>query len=202
MWVYASLLAAIPILASVRLCQVLTKPGGRLRGFLTDLIKMLQEQYAMDQDRRLLVEKWIFMLGAVLLWPLAVVFSVVYLVSKSRPNQPVPARAQDPEDAFDIKSVHLLRLVTVAEAESSAIVTDPLGRVPALPFGHLNPGWLRMLAQMQEGDKLLYGEVPGRQLPYPAPERHVQFELPRGAKRGYAIQRQGIVIADFLFEWD
>ena len=201
-WVYAYLLAAIPVLASVRLYQVLTTPGGRLRGFLTDLIKLLREQYTMDQDRRLLVEKSIFMLGGVLLWPLVVVFSVAYLVGKSRTKQPVPERAQDPEDAFDIKSVHLLRSVTVAEAESSAMVTDPLGRVPALPFGHLNPGWLRLMAQMQEGDALCYGEVPGRQPPQPALRGHAQFELPRGAKRGYAIQRQGIVVADFLFEWD
>jgi hypothetical protein len=159
---------------------------------------MLQEQYKLDQNKRLLAGKWAVTFCAILLWPLAVAF----WVSAFRPKPETPARMPDPEDAFDIKSAHLLRTVTAAEAESQAIVTDPLGRVPALPFGHLNPGWVRLLAQMQEGDALWYGEVPGRQLPYPAPERHVQFELPVGAKRGYAIQRQGKVVADFLFEWD
>ena len=197
-WVYAYLLAAIPALVFVRLFQVLTAPAGELSGFLKDLMDMLREQYKLDQDKRLLAEKWAFMLGAILFWTLAVAF----WVSEFRPKPEKPARVPDPEDAFDIKSAHLLRTVTAAEAESQAIVFDPLGRVPALPFGHLNPGWLRLLAQMQEGDTLWYGEVPGRQLPYPAPERHVQFELPIGAKRGYAIQRQGTVVADFLFEWD
>lgn len=197
-WIYAYLLAAIPALVLVRLFQVLTAPSGELSGFLKDLADMLREQYKLDQDKRLLAEKWAFMLGAILFWPLPVAF----WVSEFRLKPEKPARVPDPEDAFDIKSVHLLRTVTAAEAESQAIVTDPLGRVPALPFGHLNPGWLRLLAQMQEGDTLWYGEVPGRQLPYPAPERHVQFELPIGAKRGYAIQRQGKVVADFLFEWD
>jgi hypothetical protein len=197
-WVCAYLLAAIPALVLVRLFQVLTAPAGELSGFLKDLISMLREQYKLDQDKRLLAGKWAVAFGAILVWPLAAAF----LVSEFRPKPETPARMPDPEDAFDIKSAHRLRTVTAAEAESQAVVTDPLGRVPALPFGHLNPGWLRLLAQMQEGDALWYGEVPGRQLPYPAPERHVQFELPRGAKRGYAIQRQGKVVADFLFEWD
>ena len=197
-WFCAYLLAAIPALVLVRLFQVLTAPAGELSGFLKDLANMLREQYKLDQDKRFLAGKWAFTLGAILLWPLAVAF----WVSEFRPKPEKPARVPDPEDAFDIKSAYLLRTVTSAEAESQAIVTDPLGRVPALPFGHLNPGWLRLLAQMQEGDTLWYGEVPGRQLPYPAPERHVQFELPVGAKRGYAIQRQSKVVADFLFEWD
>ena len=197
-WVYAYLLAAIPALVLVRLFQVLTGPAGELSGFLKDLFSMLREQYKLDQDKRFLAGKWAFMLGAILLWPLAVAF----LVIEFRPKPEKPARVPDPEDAFDIKSAYLLRTVTAAEAESQARVTDPLGRVPALPFGHLNAGWLRLLAQMQEGDTLWYGEVPGHQLPFPAPERHVQFELPIGAKRGYAIQRQGKVVADFLFEWD
>jgi hypothetical protein len=197
-WVCAYLLAAIPALVLVRLFQVLTAPAGELSGFLKDLISMLREQYKRDQDKRLLAVKWAVTFCAILLWPLAVAF----WVSEFRPKPEKPARVPDPEDAFDIKSAHLLRTVRAAEAESQAVVTDPLGRVPALPFGHLNPGWLRLLAQMQEGDTLWYGEVPGRQLPFPAPERHVQFELPVGAKRGYAIQRQGKVVADFLFEWD
>ena len=197
-WVYAYLLAAIPALVLVRLFQVLTAPAGELSGFLKDLVDMLREQYKLDQDKRFLAGKWAVAFGAILLWPLTVAFGV----SEFRSKPEKPARVPDPEDAFDIKSAHLLRTVTAAEAESQAIVFDPLGRVPALPFGHLNPGWMRLLAQMQEGDTLWYGEVPGRQLPYPAPERHVQFELPVGAKRGYAIQRQGKVVADFLFEWD
>ena len=197
-WVYAYLLAAIPALVLVRLFQVLTAPAGELSGFPKDLVSMLRQQYKLDQDKRFLAGKWALTLGAILLWPLAVAF----WVSEFRPKPEKPARVPDPEDAFDIKSAHLLRTVTAAEAESQAIVFDPLGRVPALPFGHLNAGWLRLLGHMQEGDTLWYGEVPGRQLPYPAPERHVQFELPAGAKRGYAIQRQGKVVADFLFEWD
>jgi hypothetical protein len=197
-WVYAYLLAAIPALVLMRLAHVPAAPGGELSGFLKDLISMLREQYKLDQDKRLLAGKWAVAFGAILVWPLAVAF----WVSEFRPKPETPARLPDPEDAFEIKSAHLLRTVTAAEAESQAIVFDPLGRVSALPFGHLNPGWLRLLAQMQDGDTLWYGEVPGRQLPFPAPERHVQFELPIGAKRGYAIQRQGKVVADFLFEWD
>ena len=197
-WVYAYLLAAIPALVLVRLFQVLTAPAGELSGFLKGLMDMLREQYKLNQEKRVLAGKWAVAFGVILLWPLAVAF----WVSEFWPKPEKPSRVPDPEDAFDMKSAHLLRTVTAAEAESQAIVTDPLGRVPALPFGHLNPGWLRLLAQMQEGDTLWYGEVPGSQLPYPAPERHVQFELPRGAKRGYAIQRQGKVVADFLFEWD
>ena len=70
-WVYAYLLAAIPALVLVRLFQMLTAPAGELSGFLKDLVSMLREQYKLDQDKRLLAEKWAFMLGAILLWPRA-----------------------------------------------------------------------------------------------------------------------------------
>ena len=124
-WVYAYLLAAIPALVLVRLFQVLTAPASEPSGFLKDLVSMLREQYKLDQDKRLLAEKWAFMLGAILFWPLAVAF----WVSEFRPKPEKPFRVPDLEEAFDIKSAHLLRTVTAAEAESQAIVTDPLGRV-------------------------------------------------------------------------
>lgn len=44
-------------------------------------------------------------------------------------------------EEFSVKQEHLLQQMTVEEIEHAAMVSDPLGAVPNLPFGHLNFAW-------------------------------------------------------------
>ena len=198
-WVYAYLLAAIPALVFVRIFQVLNASAGELSGFLKDLVSMLREQYKLDQDKRLLAEKWAFMLGAILLWPLAVAF----WVSEFRPKPEKPARKTDPEDAFDIKSAHLLRTVTASEAENQAIVTDPLGRVPQEPFGHLAKGWRACLALQKPGFQLWSFKVPGNFVSFQAKnDQGREWSVAQDEKMGFAWVHKGKIKAEFLTQWD
>ena len=47
------------------------------------------------------------------------------------------------ERPFRIRRRDLRYAFTQAEIEARECVYDPLGAVPALPFGHLNPAWRR-----------------------------------------------------------
>ena len=98
--------------------------------------------------------------------------------------------------------MHLLRKVSVQDALAASTVVDPLGRVPALPFGHLNKNWQSFLDAKQPGWQLWQFEVPGvvsgsRQRNQP------QWALPRGRKAGYAwATRWKRIEREFVTEWD
>lgn len=86
--------------------------------------------------------------GALMLvaWPAAVFIKVREMVAP-KPVEPEPEPAE-----FCVTREHLLRETTVAEIENEEIVSDPLGAVPSLPFGHLNAAWARFKSGLAPGD--------------------------------------------------
>lgn len=86
--------------------------------------------------------------GALMLvaWPAAVFIKV---------REMVAPRLVEPElepAEFCVTREHLLRETTVAEIENEEMVSDPLGAVPPLPFGHLNAAWSRFKSVLAPGD--------------------------------------------------
>jgi len=80
--------------------------------------------------------------------------------------------------------------ISTAEAEKMGVVADPLGRAPALPFGHLNGAWQSFLAKREDDFSLWYFEVPVENAP-------VRFGR---ACRGFAWVKARKVQAEFVFE--
>lgn len=126
-----------------------------------------------------------------LFWPIAIAIAikVIFFPSEWKP---------DPEAAFTCRRQHLVLEVTPEAAEHEAAIFDPLGRVPDLPFGHLNAGWRALLASRQKMDRLWYFELPGDA----KHEGGNPWPVPQGARRGYALVSKGKVRAEFVFEWD
>lgn len=117
----------------------------------------------------------------VLLWP-AVPWMKFQDVRHAR-----RAAREEAERVFQVHPSHLLERCSVDEAEARETVRDPLNAVPAVPFGHLNPMWSRLKAQMQAGDQLW------------AFEAQWQDELSRPDRRaGYVIWRGGQPVAHIL----
>lgn len=60
-----------------------------------------------------------------------------------RPADPKSSSVRGPSPAtpVDVGHEHLVRQLTIEEIESIELVTDPLGAVPATPFGHLHETW-------------------------------------------------------------
>lgn len=44
-----------------------------------------------------------------------------------------------------------LKRMSIADIERANMIDDPLGAVPAVPFGHLNPAWLHLKNQQKSG---------------------------------------------------
>jgi hypothetical protein len=119
---------------------------------------------------------------ALLFWPLPAGIAIHELVFvRSVPWEP------NPEDAFTCKKKHLVRQTTPEEAQKLGVVVDPLHRVPDLPFGHLNAGWLALLNKQAAGHQLWFFEI---------------AEQDRIQTRGFALVKKGAVCEEFLYEWN
>lgn len=82
--------------------------------------------------------------------PLILISSVIWPVLLLLPLLDRPFEPEAPRPEFAVAGDHLLESLTVDEIEARERVSDPLGAVPDLPFGHLNTAWQAFLAQCEE----------------------------------------------------
>lgn len=123
-------------------------------------------------------------------WPILLIFS--YRQYKSDAQQKII----DSKPSFDCAPEYLIAKVSIVQAENAHYVTDPLGKVPNVPFGHLHSGWKKFIADLSQSDELW------------------SFDIPVGSKcgrygilstsqtRGYAKLRGGDIIGEWIFEGD
>lgn len=168
------------------------KPSEGLRNIL-QAMKDTRRQPIKWNER---AEQYLLVLPLMLLlWPLII---PIVLKEHFYPKVWKP----DPEAAFTCRRNHLVRVVSPDVVQAEATVVDPLGRVPAAPFGHLNAGWRAFRASMEPEDWLWYFEVLGVK-PEPGDGFYQpQWSEPQGGRRGYALVRSGKVRVEFIFEWD
>lgn len=123
-------------------------------------------------------------------WPVFVLWMLIH-ISSAEANW----RSKLPEASFTCQPTYLRKAVTLVEAQIMGTVIDPLGRAPALPFGHLNAGWLAFLAKESEGFVLWYFDVPHTPA---ANGKSDQPDLLR--QRGLAWVKSRKIKAEFVFE--
>jgi hypothetical protein len=151
--------------------------------FVTEMMAAIRVDLPYDWREK--AKSVLFVPLAVLVWPLSVGVGITELRKPARSY-----RAPAPEEKFRCQREHLRMLTSPLEAEKLGVVTDPLGRSPALPFGHLNGAWVAFLAKEEPGFSLWYFEVP----PENARGRHER------ACRGFAWVKARKVQAEFVFE--
>ena len=123
-------------------------------------------------------------------WPVVLVWGITVLCS---PN--AAWRSKLAAATFCCKPQYLRKPITQAEAEMLDLVIDPLGRAPALPFGHLNAGWLAFLGKEAEGFALWYFEISREPAPVGGLVQPVWL-----CSRGFAWVKAREVQAEFVFE--
>jgi hypothetical protein len=123
-------------------------------------------------------------------WPVLVLWMLINTFSGQ-----ASWRSKLPEAAFTCKPPHLRKTITQVDAEKLGAIIDPLGRAPALPFGHLNAGWLAFLGKKAEGFALWYFEVPCNPISTGESTQPVF-----SSHRGLAWVKSRKVKAEFIFE--
>lgn len=96
----------------------------------------------------------------------------------------------DEERQFAVERSHLQERLTLQQIETREVVTDPLGAVPDLPFGHLNAAWKTFVEGVGADDELWSFTAPwqttwGR----------------REIRTGYVVVRGGVPASHFLTVW-
>jgi hypothetical protein len=91
----------------------------------------------------------------VTLWPALLAwggFSLIKDLFWKRSDGLLPRMPQEP--VFRVRRRHLRGTQSIEEIEEAERVTDPLGAVPDLPFGHLNAAWRRFVSTIPPGGAL------------------------------------------------
>ncbi len=131
-----------------------------------------------------------------MIWPL-VLFAILYELYVWYRKK----LAERYHSQFVLKPEHICGSSTIDEAESQALIEDPLGRVPALPFGHLNAQWKWFLAKGQPGFELKRAFCSGKDAVEDEGQAS-QWADPRGRREGYVWLYKRRIQAEFIFEWD
>lgn len=83
---------------------------------------------------------------ALSIWPL-----FLYWIIKDKLFPPIETSEHTP---FAISKNDLINQYTVEQIESHELVSDPLGGVPNLPFGHLNKAWTDFISEKSNDDSI------------------------------------------------
>lgn len=196
-WISVYLISGGVIVAGIRIYNDFFKKKDEKTNWVKDVLESLEDSKPRSLSLLQALKVTCFICLILMIWPIAIAVAIKEVL--------FPAKNEFrlmPEDYFTCKKNHLLKMVNPQDVEKQAVVFDPKGRVPSVPFGHLYPGWIRLLGQLEHGDSLWAFKKPGQKPPRADDKGSLQWSVPRGAVSGYAVVRSGKVKAEFLTEWD
>jgi hypothetical protein len=166
---------------------------------LDDLLEALDPERVTLSYR--ILKKWVApMLGSVaivLVWPLAAYLKGKDVLDKRRRADSASVEGDIPlgrafgvERKFEVERSHLQECLTVAQIEARERVTDPLGAVPDLPFGHLHAAWKDFISQSSADD-----EIWSFTRPWETQWGHKEV------RAGYTLMRDGAPVAYMWTMW-
>lgn len=132
----------------------------------------------------------------VAIWPAMPLVLGVFLWAERRERNPGPDRPAKPVWLYEHPTAIRTR-ITPEEAMRLGHIHDPKGRVPALPFGHLNRAWSRFREEFAEGDQLYAVRVPDGAA---AMRLWVQFKTNPVDWHALALVRRKKVIREFVYQ--
>lgn len=162
--------------------------------WVQEVTKALEEEKTLG-DR---FKKTLMWFGTVmmfcLIWPIALVIAA----HATFVDTPAPQFGSD-EPSFTCQKDSLIKQVIPLEVEKASYVSDPFGRVPNLPFGHLHQGWINLLAQLEPADQLWSFSTKGWSM---KKGHSPKYSRPCNVYSGFAIVRNKKVVAEFICSWD
>ena len=93
-----------------------------------------------------------------IIWPAVIYLKVKEIFEKSNGVDAAKERA------FAVGHTHLTERLSVEEIVQREIVFDPLGAVPALPFGHLHGAWKEFLTALPKESEIWSFSAEGKSI--------------------------------------
>lgn len=180
-------------LVMLLLCRLITWVIHRKRDdqSLLDSFKAIEKEIAPKNIYREALNTAGIFLMVLLIWPIAVAV-VAHELTKTDWSR-VARKEIDPEKKFYAKGC-LIKQISATEAENLERYIDPLGRCPALPFGHLNIGWKKFLNRQPQNAALwsFHRETDDKS--------SWSFDRANGIGRGYCWVINGKVVDEIVIE--
>lgn len=189
---------AVYLLSGALLLGLTALLGRRLRKDeeVSELVKLARQMPAPEPQRLShKLKEWAIYPLMWLIWPVAMLLAIqalLKLVGFQLPRRLWGQNSQtgnttvQQEIKFICQPPDLIKPIEPEQAEVTSYVTDPLGRVPDQPFGHLHLGWSQLLSHLEPKDTLWQFKSPKR-----------DYE---DACTGLAVLRKNKVIAEFIYE--
>ncbi len=190
-WLLGYIFLGIVLIAIGRLLVKAFRKDTRSE-WVQQVMATIEQEKPLPEKRRQLFIDCAFGILIIAIWPIAFAVLVKEFV-KGRQSSPI---LEEPPPFKSTKDT-LIEVVNPPDIESRSIVHDPLGRVPLLPFGHLNLGWRKLRLHLRPGDVLWSFATPGYSIDC---NRH-EFSSPTKVVKGYAVVRNGVIVHEFLSEW-
>jgi len=187
-WARAYLITGMVVLYLLRMLNIWLNRTRTDQHWLQELLSTFIPSKAINWRDELLALLLISLIAVA--WPVVLIWILIDILSVN-----ANWRSQLPEAAFTCQPLNLRRVVSRVDAETLGAVIDPLGRAPAMPFGHLHEGWLAFIGKEAEGLALWYFEVPPE--PVAGDENRTTTLL---SYRGFAWVKARKVKAEFVFE--
>ena len=159
--------------------------------FARDMLKAIGQEKSIT-DRLLNIVVYIIAIAAMaFVWPAFLVWGLV------KRKEEAAREIERNKPRFECSPQYLVAKVDPIDAETANYVIDPLSKLAAVPFGHLNKGWGNFLADMTDEEDEMWS-----------------FFIPKGSLcgqyrsastsdiRGYAKVRRGEILDEFITESD
>lgn len=166
--------------------------------FVKEMMNAIENDKSQAEKRRKFFKNIAVGGLAIAVWPLTFTILVNELRDSRRNDRSDRELNEKPE--FICKSKDLLEIVNALEVEANSKILDPMGRVPDLPFGHLNKGWLRLRRKVRPGDVMWSFKTSGITPSFDG--RKPRYNGPQNVVSGFAIVRNKQIVAEFLSQWD
>lgn len=160
-------------------------------------IRFAQFRRAVDESRS---TGWNRVIEAVALPTLAggavIAFWPLVLVVQARDVPAAWRRWRRRQQPFRIRRRHLRNVYTRTEVEAREFVHDPLGGVPALPFGHLHAAWCRFADALPPETKFRAFKSPPDDDSYPPTQQEGYVAIGRLGRVGAHFVASRVEIGD------
>lgn len=194
-WILGYLLVGVVLIGVARLLVKVFHKDNRSKWVKEVLASIEQEKSPQEKRRQFIKDSAVGAL-IIVVWPIA--FGVL-VKELGKERQPSPILDEPPP--FKSTKEALLEVVNPLDIESKSMILDPLGRVPQLPFGHLNLGWQKLRAQLRPGDVLWSFATPGSINNGAEDDKRPRYSGPTNVVKGFAVVRNEKIVHEFLSEW-
>lgn len=120
-------------------------------------------------------------------------FTIWFAIDKAKEKK---QKAWEDRPDFDCAPEYLIEPTTPAEVELLHYISDPLGSVPQVPFGHLNAAWKQFLETVLPDEEIWSFHVPKS-----SPTGKYQWAS-SSEIFGYARVKNGQIQGEFIYESD